>query len=86
LTGSGRTKLRRPASQCGGRNYGTIRPFCDEYRLSLCTRGHSIRRDDLDMLVFCFAERAHAEKFQQRFGGDFLDPKDRPNGRAKRVA
>jgi hypothetical protein len=29
-------------------------------RLSLCPRTHSFRRDDSDMLVFCFAQREHA--------------------------
>jgi hypothetical protein len=38
----------------------------------------SFRRDDTDMLVFCFAERVHAEQFRDRFGGEFIDPKDRP--------
>ena len=45
--------------------------FCEEQRLSLCTRGHSFRRDDVDMIVFCFAERPHAEQFQARFRGEF---------------
>src|SRR5262249_15782337 len=31
-----------------------------------------------DMTVFCFAERAHAEQFRERFGGEFIAPKDRP--------
>jgi hypothetical protein len=30
------------------------------------------------MLVFCFAHREHAEKFRDRFGGEFIDPKSRP--------
>jgi len=30
------------------------------------------------MTVFCFAKRKHAEQFHDHFGGDFLDPKDRP--------
>ena len=65
-----------PASGCGGHNYITIRLFCEP--LSLCPRTHSYRQNDVDMTVFCFAKREHAEKFQERFGGDFLDPKDRP--------
>jgi hypothetical protein len=65
-----------PASRCIGRNYVTIRLFCES--LSLCPRGHTYRRGDTDMNVFCFAERADAEKFRERFGGDFIDPKDRP--------
>jgi hypothetical protein len=27
--------------------------------------------------VFCFAEREHAEKFKERFGGEWFDPKRR---------
>jgi hypothetical protein len=46
--------------------------------LSLCKRRHSYRENDVDMTVFCFAERADAEQFHARFGGEFLDPKDRP--------
>jgi hypothetical protein len=57
-------------------NYFTIRLFCEG--LSLCPRGHSFRRDDIDMTVFCFAERAHAEEFQSHFNGEFIDPKSRP--------
>jgi hypothetical protein len=30
------------------------------------------------MNVFCFAEREHAEQFLARFGGEFMDLKDRP--------
>src|SRR5262249_58184322 len=65
-----------PASHCSGHNYVTIRLFCEG--LSLCPRTHSFRREDRDMLVFCFAERDHANKFRDRFGGEFVDPKDRP--------
>ena len=65
-----------PAERCMGQHYVTIRLFCE--RLSLCPRGHTFRRDDIDMNVFCFAERAHAEQFREHFGGEFIDPKDRP--------
>jgi hypothetical protein len=65
-----------PAARCSGPNYVTICLFCEG--LSLCPRGHSFRRNNTDMNVFCFAERAHAEQFQGRFGGEFIDPKSRP--------
>ena len=64
------------ADQCTGHNYVTIRLFCEG--LSLCPRTHSFRRDDTDMLIFCFAQRAHAEQFRDRFGGESIDPKSRP--------
>ena len=71
-------QIALPAARCGGANYVTIRLFCEDERLSLCVRGHSFRRDDVDMIVFCFAEPTHAEQFQARFGGEFIDPKARP--------
>jgi len=67
-----------PAYRCTGHTYLTMQFFCEAQRLSLCTRRHCYRENDVDMTVFCFAERNHAEKFRDRFGGDFLDPKDRP--------
>src|SRR5262245_57875288 len=57
-------------------NYGVIHAYCRG--LSLCRRGHFFYRDGVGMNVFCFADRAHAEQFQKRFGGEFIDPKDRP--------
>jgi hypothetical protein len=65
-----------PAYRCQGHNYVTIRLFCEP--LSLCPRTHSFRRDDADMIVFCFALRDHAEKFREHFGGELIDPKERP--------
>jgi hypothetical protein len=64
------------ADRSTGGNYVTIRVFCEG--LSLCPRGHSFRRGDVDMNVFCFAERPDAELFQARFGGEFVDPPSRP--------
>ena len=69
-------QIALPAARCGGANYVTIRLFCE--CLSLCPRTHSFRQDDMDMLVFCFADREHAKKFRERFGGDLIDPKRRP--------
>jgi len=65
-----------PAAHCAGHNYVTIRLFCEH--LSLCPCTHSFRRDDADVLVFCFADQSHAEQFRDRFGGEFIDPKCRP--------
>jgi len=64
-----------PAARCSGGKYVTIRLCCDG--LSLCPRTHSYRRDDADVLVFCFADRVHAEQFRDRFGGEMIDPKSR---------
>lgn len=59
-----------------GRNHGAVRDFCED--LSLAPRGHTFRRDDQWINVWCFALREDAEKFQARFSGAFLDPDDRP--------
>ena len=54
----------------------TIRLICEG--LSLCDRGHTFYSDGTDFNVFCFAGREDAEQFRDRFGGEFIDPKDRP--------
>ena len=36
------------------------------------------RNKDVDMTVFCIAEHEHAERFRERFGGEFLEPATRP--------
>jgi hypothetical protein len=61
------------AARCTGHNYVTLRLFCEG--LTLCPRTHSFRENDV---VFCFADRSHAEQFKERFGGELIDPKDRP--------
>lgn len=40
-----------------------------------CSRGHSFCRHDVWHRVFCFSERADAEKFLEIFGGEWFDPK-----------
>jgi hypothetical protein len=64
------------ADLVAGRNFPIIHEFCRP--LSLCHRGHFFYRDGIGFNVYCFAERSHAEQFQARFGGEFIDPKDRP--------
>src|SRR5262249_48368907 len=73
-----------PAYRCLGHNYLTIRFFCEGEGLSLCRRTHSLRRDDQDLVIFCFAQRQHAEQFRERFDGEFIDPKSRPKRPAAR--
>ena len=73
-----------PAAGCSGASYVSIRQFCRD--LSLCPRGHTFRRNDVDMNVFCFAELAHAQAFQRHFGGEFIAPKDRPKWPGSRAS
>jgi hypothetical protein len=65
---AGRIVLK--ANVCTGQNDTAMRAFCAD--LSLCPRGHSYVDIDAWMRVFCFAEKAHAEKFQARFGGEVI--------------
>jgi hypothetical protein len=68
----------QPARGCEGGGYNEIHEFCRD--LSLCPRGHAVFHEDEWFNVYCFAEREDAEKFMQRFGGDWFDPKQRGKG------
>jgi hypothetical protein len=65
------------ATFVAGRNHTIIHDFCHIEKLSVCQRHHAFRRDDVDYVVYCFAEREHAERFQWRFGGAIFDPMSR---------
>jgi hypothetical protein len=71
-----------PAQRVSGKNYEVTYGFCREHRLSLCVRGHSVRWDDQEFVVFCFADADHAEIFREAFGGKPFDVADRGRGRA----
>ena len=65
-----------PASACVGQQYLVHAAFCEG--LSRCPRAYSFYKDGQDFKVFCFADRLDAELFQERFGGRFILPQDRP--------
>lgn len=44
------------------------------------TRHHSVAKDDRWHAVFCFSEKAHADLFRERFGGEPFDPSSRGCG------
>jgi hypothetical protein len=67
--------LPASASQNGG--YKVIHEFCKS--LSLCPRGHSVFRLKW-FNIYCFADRADAEKFLAKFGGQWFDPTKRGKG------
>jgi len=68
-----------PAKISLGQRYKIVHGFCKE--LSLCPRGHSVIGPDNEWWrVFCFAERDDAEKFKERFGGEWFDPTKRGKG------
>lgn len=58
--------LQRPA----------MRAFCAD--LSLCIRGHTFVRDSQYVDVFCFSVLDDAQRFAMEFGGEMIDPKNRP--------
>ena len=56
--------------------------------MSLCQRTTGFYRkvgcEVIWYACFCFADRGHAEQFQARFGGEFIDPRDRPKWPGRR--
>jgi hypothetical protein len=69
-----------PAKISLGEGYKVVHGFCKE--LSLASRGHSVIGPDNEWWnVFCFAEKAHAERFKDRFGGQWLDSAKRGKGK-----
>ena len=57
---AGRTKSHSLCTAEWDTTYRTIHFFCEG--LSLSQRTHSFRRHDIDMLVFCLAKCAYAER------------------------
>ena len=73
-------QIALPADQVKGVNNAMIHEFCRG--LSLCPRHHTVHRDDVTYVVFCFADPSQAERFRERFSGELFDPKDRGRGSA----
>jgi|SRR3954447_17507786 hypothetical protein len=71
-------QIALPQNESTGSNSTIKRNFCKN--LSLAPRGHSFVRDDEWHNVFCFAQKEHAEQFQQHFGGEWFDPARRGRG------
>jgi hypothetical protein len=68
-----------PARLCErGSGYKEIHEFCAP--LTLCSRGHSLYHHGQWFHVYCFRERADAQKFLERFGGEKFDPAERGRG------
>ena len=64
------------ADRCTGKADGpAIHLFC--FQANVAPRHHTVRRDDRDFIVYCFADPQHAALFQARFGGEPFDPVER---------
>jgi hypothetical protein len=83
LTLAGRTGSRCQHPDAAAQTMSPCRPFLE--RLSLCASAATHYHCDVnDMNVFCFAEREHAERFRERFGGEFLIREFAPSGSTRR--
>ncbi|AMN44734.1 hypothetical protein RHPLAN_63250 [Rhodoplanes sp. Z2-YC6860] len=72
-----------PEDECTGMpDYDIVRLFAEP--LSVCSRGHRFRQNDRWYHVFCFQFREDAEKFKDRFGGEWFDPARRGRGKGMR--
>jgi hypothetical protein len=56
----------------GHGSYDVMHGFAEAF--SVAPRTFSMRRDELDFVVFCFAKSADAEAFCEQFGGERLVP------------
>lgn len=70
LSSAGPHQVALRADQVTGSNYDVVYGFCRD--LSLCPRGHSVQRDGIGYVVFCFADPAHADLFRAKFDGEPL--------------
>ena len=59
-----------PAGQVQGKNYDVVHGLART--LSVAPRTYHFRRDDVDHVVFCFADPADADLFRERFNGKRL--------------
>ena len=72
------------ASDCKGSKHVEMLDFCRP--LSLAPRTHSYVENSRYHIVFCFADRDHADRFAGAFGGQMIDPKARPRWPGKRLS
>ena len=71
-------QITMSAEQGLGSNFYAVQDFCKD--LSISPLGHSYFENDRWYHVYCFKEKTHAEAFQERFGGEWFDPKTRGRG------
>lgn len=67
-----------PVDRVTGEHYHVVHEFCRG--LTLCSRGHTVRRDGVEYQVFCFSELGHANLFRAQFKGERFNPADRGRG------
>jgi len=50
--------------------------FCHGNRLLRCQRFHFVTFEDKSYVVHCFATKANAQTFLDRYGGEWFDPRE----------
>ena len=65
-----------PAEASGGGDFIMVQLFCEGQRV--CPRGYSFQREGRYYNVFCFKSADDADRFRVRFGGELIDPVNRP--------
>ena len=68
-----------PADECKGKYFEVIR--ATSAALGAAPRDYSVRHDDRDYVVFCFANAAHAKGFMNTCGGEAFNPAERGRGK-----
>ena len=67
------------ADECKGKYFEVIR--ATSAALGAAPRDYSVRHDDRDYVVFCFANAAHAKGFMNTCGGEAFNPAERGRGK-----
>lgn len=67
-----------PERLCSREHWRAQHDFCQQENLSGAPRGHRFLRNEEWWLVKCFADRSDADRFMERFGGEYMTPATRP--------
>ncbi|ARQ13133.1 hypothetical protein NXC12_PD00020 (plasmid) [Rhizobium etli] len=66
-------QIALPQELSSGKLYAEQMEYCEKNKPMRCVRGHSVN-------VHCFATKAGAEAFREKYGGEWFDPRERGKG------